>query len=94
MASVETLFDQEKDAWFDRQGDVCAWLRSKAFDMKYAYSRMRSRLLGGLQGLGKRGQFGCREAAALNVKLHNVLSETDPFCGRWRYIAEKRRWLV
>ena len=34
------------------------------------------------------------EAAALNVKLHNVLSETDPFWGRWRYIAEKRGWLV
>ena len=110
MASVETLFDQEKDAWFDldleganvtltqrefiRQGDVCAWLRSKAFDMKYAYSRDAEQVLEEACKVLEKEDSAAAEAAALNVKLHNVLSETDPFWGRWRYIAEKRGWLV
>ena len=110
MASVETLFDQEKDAWFDldleganvtltqrefiRQGDVCAWLRSKAFDMKYAYSRDAEQVLEEVCKVLEKEDSAAAEAAALNVKLHNVLSETDPFWGRWRYIAEKRGWLV
>lgn len=53
MASVETLFDNEKDAWFDldlkdnevvltprpfvRQGNVAHWLTSAAFDLESAY---------------------------------------------------------
>lgn len=108
MAPVETLFDQEKDAWFDldleganvtltqrefiRQGDVCAWLRSKAFDMKYAYSRDVEQVLEEACKVLEKEDSAAAEAAALNVKLHKVLSETDPFWGRWRYIAEKRGW--
>ena len=37
--------------------------------------------------------FGAEEAQALDVKLRQVLGDTDPFWMRWRFVAEKKGWL-
>ena len=37
--------------------------------------------------------FGRNEAIALDQRLREVLSGTDPFWMRWRFVAEKKGWL-
>ena len=109
MASVEPVFDNEKDAWFDldliddhvaltrrqfiRQGDVRNWLTSEAFDMKSGYSIEAEQMLEEAAQAMSDDTFGRVEAQALDQRLRNVLSETDPFWMRWRFVAEKKGWL-
>lgn len=110
MASVEPLFDGQQDAWFDldladnhvvltkrqfvRQGDIRGWLTSEAFDMKSGYSLEAENVLEeAAHALSEEG-FGKDDAKALDRRLREVLSDTDPFWMRWRFVAEKKGWLI
>lgn len=109
MASVEPFFDAKKDAWFDldlvdnrvvltprpfvRQGDVRAWLTSEAFDLKSGYSIEAEKVLEEAARMLSDEGFSAKDAKALDGKLRQVLSDTDPFWMRWRFVAEKKGWL-
>ena len=109
MASVEPLFDSGKDAWFDldlergkvvlrnrpfvRQGDASRWLTSEAFDLGSAGSKEAETVLIRAAKALSDDAFDLRAAKKLDVELRKVLSETDPFWMRWRFVAEKKGWL-
>ena len=109
MASVETLFSNKEDAWFDldltegavtltkrafiRLGNINNWLTSKAFDLKQGYSKEAEQVLENASLALSDENFGPDEAQELNQKLLSVLSETDPFWIRWRFVAKKKGWL-
>jgi len=100
-ASVEPLFDQTEDARFDldlvenaveltrrqyaRKGEARSWLISEAFDMKSGYSIEAESALND-------EQLSNADAAALEQRLRAVLSDTDPFWMRWRFVSEKKGW--
>jgi hypothetical protein len=114
LASVETIFSEDKDAWFDldllknagnskevvltkrpfiRRGDVSRWLMSEAFDLGSGYSEeAETALREASEALANEG-IGAEQAKLLDDRLKEVLSDTDPFWMRWRFVAEKRGWL-
>jgi hypothetical protein len=110
MASVEPLFDRGQDAWLDldlvnnrvtithrqyvRQGDILGWLTSEAFDMKSGYSLEAEGALEEAARALSDEQFSKDDAIALDQRLREVLSDTDPFWMRWRFVAEKKGWLA
>jgi len=109
MASVEPFFDGKLDAWFDldlvnnqvvltprqfiRQGDVRGWLTSEAFDLKSGYSIEAEKVLEDATQALSNASFSKDDAKALEQRLREVLSDTDPFWMRWRFVAEKKGWL-
>lgn len=109
MASVEPLFDATQDAWFDldlvdnqvtltqrqfvRQGDIRGWLTSKAFDMKSGYSLEAESVLEDAAQALSNEIFSKDDAKAMDQRLREVLSDTDPFWMRWCFVAEKKGWL-
>jgi predicted ATPase len=109
MASVEPFFDADQDAWFDldlvdnqvalthqqftRQGDIRSWLISDAFDMKSGYSLEAERVLEDAAQALSDEDLGKAAAKAMDQRLREVLSDTDPFWMRWRFVAEKKGWL-
>lgn len=109
MASVEPLFDERKDAWFDldleqgevvlrkrpfvRQGDASRWLTSEAFDLSSAGSREAEAVLSKAAKAMAEPDFDAQEAIKVDAELRKVLSDTDPFWMRWRFVAEKKGWL-
>ncbi len=110
MASVEPLFDAQQDAWFDldlvesrvvltkrqftRQGDVRSWLTSEAFDLKSCYSIEAEKVLEDASLALSEESFSDLDAKALDQRLREVLSDTDPFWMRWHFAAEKKGWLL
>lgn len=110
MASVETLFDAAKDAWFDldlndgkvlltqrpflRQGNVSNWLTSEAFDLPSGYPREAEKVLEEATQALSNESFGPEDAQKLDQQLRGVLSDTDPFWIRWRFVAGKKGWLA
>lgn len=109
MASVEPFFNDNTDAWFDldltnnhvalshrqffRQGDIRSWLTSEAFDMKSGYSVDAERVLEDAAIALSDERFSKDKAIALDRRLREVLSDTDQFWMRWRFVAEKKGWL-
>jgi hypothetical protein len=109
MASVEPFFDANQDAWFDldlvnnevalthrgfvRQGDIRGWLTSEAFDMKSGYSIEAEKVLEEAAQALSDEKFSADDAKVLDQRLREVLSDTDPFWMRWRFVAEKKGWL-
>lgn len=109
MASVEPLFDASKDAWFDldlekqavklrkrdfvRKGDVSSWLVSEAFDLGAPRSIEAEKVLNQAAKALSASDFNKNEAQKLDLRLRKVLSDTDPFWLRWRFVAEKKGWL-
>jgi len=109
MASVEPLFDNDRDSWFDldlidnkvvltrrpfvRQGDVRSWLTSDAFDMKSGYSVEAEKVLEEAALALSDENFSKDNANAMDCRLRQVLSDTDQFWMRWRFVAEKKGWL-
>ena len=109
MASAEPLFDDGKDAWFDldfcdqkvvltrrdfvRQGDAARWLTSEAFDQKGAGSLEAEQTLEKAAHAMASPNFSKQDALALHTELQKVLSDTDPFWVRWRFVGEKKGWL-
>jgi len=109
MASVEPVFDAQKDAWFDldlerkkvilrkrdfvRKGDVSSWLTSEAFDLGSARSLDAEKIIKQASLALISENFSASKARSLDASLRNVLGDTDPFWLRWRYVAEKKGWL-
>lgn len=109
MASVEPLFDERKDAWFDldleqdevvlrkrpflRQGDASRWLTSEAFDLGSARSLAAEQALQQAAKILSEEVIDAELAKKLDAKLRTLLGDTDPFWIRWRYVGEKQGWL-
>lgn len=109
MASVEPMFDPERDAWFDldledsravltrrdwqRHGDASDWLMSEAFDLKSARSIEAERALEETALAMSEPDFNQAQARALHTRLQGLLGDTDPFWVRWRFVAGKKGWL-
>ncbi|WP_448669176.1 AAA family ATPase [Enterobacter mori] len=109
MASVEPVFKADKDAWFDldfiaqnvvlskrdfiRQGDVSNWLTSEAFDLNMARSLEAEKVLSEAAKILSNDKITPAQALKIDKKLRAVLSDTDPFWMRWRYVGEKKGWL-
>lgn len=109
MASVESLFNEKRDAWFDldlsgsevtltkrpflRQGNICNWLTSEAFDLPSGYSKEAEKVLADAALALSKEDFDSQKAKELHYRLGRVLSETDPFWLRWRFVGEKKGWL-
>ncbi len=119
LASTETHFDAETDAWFDfdlkitesatgasrqdvevtkrefeRRGDILNWLTSEAFDMQSGYSLEAETALQRAAEFSQSGSADQKEAQTITQELQRVLSDTDPFWMRWRYIGEKKGWFL
>lgn len=110
MASVEPLFDSKQDAWFDldledsqvvltrrdfqRHGGASSWLMSEAFDLKSERSIEAEQVLEEAAVAMSDPNFTKAQAKKLHKKLLGVLGDTDPFWVRWRFVAEKKGWLV
>jgi hypothetical protein len=114
LASLETIFKPEKDAWFDfdlvrdenanvhvqfvqrsflKRGDATSWLTSDAFDLKYGVSAEAENVLVEADKALKNPEISSDRARSLDDRLKSVLSETDPFWLRWRFVADGRGWL-
>ncbi|MBM7865676.1 AAA family ATPase [Heliobacterium gestii] len=115
LASIEPVFDEQQDAWFDfdlvksegqerhtvqiekkdwvRQGDASSWLVSDAFDLGSARSVEAEEALNEAAEALKDETFDHKKAQALDQKLRTLLSDTDPFWIRWRFVGEKRGWI-
>ncbi|NJK43781.1 MAG: ATP-binding protein [Pleurocapsa sp. SU_196_0] len=109
MASLEPLFDPEKDAWFDlnlvdgkvtlekmasyRQGDANAWLQSAAFDLSGTGSiqvdEAKDRAAKALEG----SRLTKKKFLELDRELRSLLTDTDEFWIRWRFVGQKKGWL-
>jgi len=76
-----------------RQGDVRNWLTSEAFDLKSGYSIEAEELLEKAAKALSNEEFSRVDAKALDQRLREVLSDTDPFWMRWRFVAERKGWL-
>lgn len=108
MASAETLFDPEKDGWFDldmvkgevsllkrdfvRQGDISDWLTSEAFDLKSSYSLEAERVMEEASQVLSDETVDKEKVVELYDRLRAVLSDTDPFWIRWNFVAERKGW--
>jgi hypothetical protein len=78
---------------WQRHGEASAWLMSNAFDMKSARSIEAEQALEEAAQALSAPNFNKTRAKAMHAKLAGVLSDTDPFWVRWRYIGEKKGWL-
>lgn len=109
MASVEPIFDSEKDAWFDldferqkvmlrrrdfeKHGDAGGWLISEAFDLKSGRPLEYESLVGRAAALLNKGEPDSSEIKKMNEALVAALSPKDEFLFNWRYVCKKKGWL-
>ena len=109
MASVEPLFDAQKDAWFDldfegrkvvltprefeRHGDAGSWLLSEAFDLDSGRSIEYEALINKASAMLDKEQPNVTAIKKMNEELVAALSPKDEFLFRWRYICKQKGWL-
>lgn len=109
MASVEPLFDESQDAWFDldferkkvvlrhrdfeKHGDVETWLVSEAFDLKSSRPLEYECLVEEAAALLSRNEPSRKQIEAMNERLVQALGPRDEFLFRWRAICDKKGWL-
>ncbi|MGC5790188.1 AAA family ATPase [Herbaspirillum huttiense] len=109
MASVEPLFDAQKDAWFDldfngkkvvltprefeRHGDAGSWLLSEAFDLNSGRSIEYEALINKASAMLDKEQASVTAIKKMNEELVAALSPKDEFLFRWRYICKQKGWL-
>lgn len=109
MASVEPLFDDRQDAWFDldferkkvvlrqrdfeKHGDVETWLVSEAFDLKSSRPLEYEGLVEEAAALLSRNEPSRKQIEAMNERLVQALGPRDEFLFRWRAICDKKGWL-
>lgn len=109
MASVEPLFEAQRDAWFDldfegkkvvlarrefeRHGDAGSWLLSEAFDLDSGRSIEYETLTNKAAALLDNEQPSIAMIKKMNEELVSALSPKDDFLFRWRYICKKKGWL-
>ncbi|MBF0183109.1 MAG: ATP-binding protein [Magnetococcales bacterium] len=76
---------------FLRRGDASNWLTSNAFDLKSGgLSLEAEQALEEASALLNGGQVDIAQVREVEQKLFSVLSDTDPFWIRWRYLLEKK----
>ncbi len=109
MASIETLFNSSKDAWFDidmihnqvvlkncefeKHGDVSSWLLSNAFDLNSSRSVEAEQLINEASSLLIQEAPSETMLREMNEKLVRSLGVKDEFLFRWRAICDKKGWL-
>lgn len=109
MASVEPLFDVEKDAWFDldlerkkvvvrqrdfeKHGSAANWLVSEAFDLLSGRAVQYEELVKKAEALLEQEHPSFDRIRDMNAKLVEALSPTDDFLFNWRYVCGKKGWL-
>jgi hypothetical protein len=109
MASVEPLFDSEKDAWFDldfenkkvvlthrefeKHGDAATWLISEAFDLKSGRSVEYENLVAKASALLKTDKPDPKQIKKMNQELITALGVKDDFLFSWRYECKQKGWL-
>ncbi len=109
MASVEPLFEESMDAWFDldferkkvvlthrdfeKHGDAGNWLTSEAFDLDSGRSVEYETLINKAEVLLEKEKPTTKEITKVNEELVAALSPKDEFLFRWRYICKKKGWL-
>lgn len=106
MASVESVFDDKKDAWFDidchdgvvglvkrdfeKMGDVSNWLTSEAFDLESSRSLEAEQVIQDASILLERDDATDEEFTEAYKKLLQELSPKDEFLYRWRYLSQQK----
>lgn len=106
MASVEPLFDPDRDAWFDldlerdeivlkrldfeKHGDAANWLTSEAFDLKSGRPLEYEKLVEKAASLLDNGQADKTEVEKMNRRLVAALNPKDDFLFNWRYICKQK----
>ena len=109
MASLEPLFDAEQDAWFDlnlvdgevtlekmawrKHGDANAWLESEAFDLPSTGSIPAGITKDSAAKALENPRLSKKKFLEHDTALRGVLSDTDEFWIRWRFVGEKKGWL-
>ncbi len=109
MASVEPIFDDSKDAWFDldfeqgevklqprefrKHGDAGSWLISEAFDLKSSRAPEYEALLERSASLLEETDPDIDQIKKTNEELALALSPTDEFLFNWQYICRQKGWL-
>lgn len=93
IESIKNRVELTKRA-FVRRGDVVNWLTSEAFDLASARSLEAERVLQDAAIAMSDENFDAKRAQKLDAQLREVLGDTDPFWMRWRFVAEKKRWLA
>lgn len=109
MASLEPIFDPDQDAWFDlnlvdgkvelekmhwsRRGGAEDWLISEAFDLRSTGSIPREQAIEEAAKVFHVEKPSKKKFLEADKKLRFVLSETDEFWIRWRFIGQKKGWL-
>jgi predicted ATPase len=109
MASVEPLFDEKQDAWFDfnlvkgkvklehydfiKHGDAENWLLSEAFDLKSTRPVEYEKLTNEAYYLLKSSDPSKDQILKMNNRLVKALDPKDKFLFNWRYLCSKRGFL-
>ncbi len=109
MASVEPLFDAEKDAWFDldfekkkvilrrreyeKHGEAATWLISEAFDLKSGRSVTYEKLVEKAAALLEMEKSDTEQIKKMNQELVAALNPKDEFLFNWRYVCKQKGWL-
>lgn len=76
-----------------KRGEAGNWLTSEAFDLKSSRSLEAENLLEKANAVMNSANFDAGKAKQLDAELRQLLSDTDPFWMRWRFIGEKQGWL-
>ena len=109
MASLEPIFDTEKDAWFDlnlvngtvqlekmpwaRRGGAENWLMSEAFDLHSTGSKPREAMIEEASRIFDAVKPSKKKFLEVDKKLRAILSDTDEFWDNWRFLGRKKGWL-
>lgn len=79
---------------FVRRGEVGNWLTSEAFDLRSSRSVEAEQAIERAIAAMTKPNFSKAGAQKVHRDLLNVLGDTDPFWMRWRFVGEKKGWLV
>lgn len=77
---------------FVRMGDAAQWLMSEAFDLDSAGSLEAGQARREAASALANGPLDTQQIRDLDDRLRQVLSDTDPFWMRWRFVGEQRGW--
>ncbi|MBN3230819.1 AAA family ATPase [Pectobacterium brasiliense] len=110
MTSVEPLFDDKKDAWFDldfhdgvvvlvqrqfkKYGDAANWLTSDAFDLKSTRPLEYEKLVEKAAKLLGKATVSDSELDEMHQRLLMALDAKDEFLFRWRAIRDSKARVV
>lgn len=106
MVSMQDIFDESRDAWFDldlenrevrltqramkKYGDAEGWLTGPAFDMDSTRSPKVEQLIDEASMLLREETPNPKEFEAIHQKLLANLDPQDTFLCRWRYMATEK----